>query len=139
MKGKRIINFDKEKWLAKILKFLKTIQEDFLVNDLIQAIRGVIRQLSGLKTEHSEALMMIRQNAWQKITFEVSNRRKCIANLRTQPMNFREDFDKYKTQKVMNVIVNNLQILGLMINHTSSANTWSLSDFDITKKEIIRK
>ena len=129
-----------EKWLAKILKFLKTIQEDFLVNDLIQAIRGVKRQLSGLKTEHSEALMMIRQNVWQTdFTFEVSNRRKCIANLRTQPMNFREDFDKYKTQKVMNVIVNNLQILGLVINHTSSANTWSLIDFDITKKEIIRK
>ena len=38
-------------------------------------------------------------------TFAVSNRRKCIANLRIQPMHFREDFCKYKTQKVMNAIV----------------------------------
>ena len=41
----------------------------------------------------------------KKFTFAVSNGRKCIANLRTQPMHFREDFGKYRTQKVMNVIV----------------------------------
>ena len=110
------------------------MQEDFLVNDFIQEIRGVKRQLSNLKTEQSEALMMIRQNVWQTdFTFEVSNRRKYIANLHTQPINLRKDFGKYKTQKVMNVIVNNLQILGLVINHTRSSSAW-LSDLDITKK-----
>ena len=41
----------------------------------------------------------------KKFTFMVSNRRKCIANLRTQPMHLREDFGKYRTQKVKNVIV----------------------------------
>ena len=30
---------------------------------------------------------------------------KYIANLHTQPMRFREDFGKYRTQRVMNVIV----------------------------------
>ena len=41
----------------------------------------------------------------KNFTFAVSYRRKCIANLRTQPMHFKEDFGKYRTQKVMNVIV----------------------------------
>ena len=41
----------------------------------------------------------------KKFSFAASNRRKCIANLRFQPMNFREDFGKYRTQKVMNIIV----------------------------------
>ena len=41
----------------------------------------------------------------KKFTFAVSNRRKCIANLRTQPIHFREDFGKYRSQKFMNVIV----------------------------------
>ena len=41
----------------------------------------------------------------KKFTFSVSNRRKCIANLRTQPIHFRKDFDKYGAQKVMNVII----------------------------------
>ena len=41
----------------------------------------------------------------KKFTFAVSNRRKCIANLSTQPMHFREDFGKYRTQKVMKEIV----------------------------------
>ena len=44
--------------------------------------------------------------------FSVSNWQKCFANLRTQPIHFRQDFDKYKTQKVKNVIVlNDMHIL----------------------------
>ena len=46
----------------------------------------------------------------KKFTFSVSRRRKCIVNLRTQTMHFRLDFEKYRTQKVMNVIV--LKTLG---------------------------
>ena len=49
---------------------------------------------------------------YKKFTFAVSNRRKCIENLRTQPMHFREDFGKYRTQKVMNVIVKECQTHG---------------------------
>ena len=41
----------------------------------------------------------------KKFIFSVSNQRKCIANLRTVPMNFSQDFAKYKTKKVMKVIV----------------------------------
>ena len=41
----------------------------------------------------------------KNFTFVVSNRRKCIANLHTQPIHFRQDFVKYKTIKVMEVIL----------------------------------
>ena len=41
----------------------------------------------------------------KKITFSVSNRRKCIANLCTLLMYFSLDFAKYRTQKVMKEIV----------------------------------
>ena len=51
----------------------------------------------------------------KKFTFAVSNQRKCIANLRTQPMHFREDFGKYRTQKVKNVIVNADNIFRLLV------------------------
>ena len=35
----------------------------------------------------------------KKFTFPYSLRRKCISNLRTLPMHFRQDFAKYKTSK----------------------------------------
>ena len=40
-----------------------------------------------------------------KITYSYLNQRKCIENLHSQPMHLRQDFGKYKTQKVMNLIV----------------------------------
>ena len=41
----------------------------------------------------------------KNFTFAASNQRNGIANLRFQPLHFREDFGKYRIQKVMNVIV----------------------------------
>ena len=38
-------------------------------------------------------------------TFSVSNRRKYIANLYTQPMHFRQNFAKYRIQNVMKEIL----------------------------------
>ena len=44
-------------------------------------------------------LRELRQNAIQKISFSVSNRRKCIANLFTLPMHFRQNFAKINYSK----------------------------------------
>ena len=41
----------------------------------------------------------------KKFIFAVSNQRKCITNLRSLLIHFRQDFPKYKTQKVTKVIV----------------------------------
>ena len=45
----------------------------------------------------------------KKFTFSVLNRRKCISNLRTLPNYIRQDFAKYRTQKVLKVIVLNIK------------------------------
>ena len=41
----------------------------------------------------------------KKCTFSYSLRRKCMANLYTRPMHFRQDFAKYRTQKDMKEIL----------------------------------
>ena len=51
----------------------------------------------------------------KKYTFCYSLRRKCIANLYTQPMHFGQDFGKYRTQKVMKEIVAMLHFSNLLL------------------------
>ena len=41
----------------------------------------------------------------KKFTFFYTFQRKCIANLKTKPMHLRQDFAKYKIQKIMKEIV----------------------------------
>ena len=64
----------------------------------------------------------------KKIYFSVSNRRKCIANLQTLPMHYRQDFAKYKTQKVMMVTVYqmNKQLLKIKIQIKNSFSQFSI-------------
>ena len=49
----------------------------------------------------------------KKNSFAVSNPPKCIANLSTQPMHFKMNFEIYQTQEVMNLIVSNSVINAL--------------------------
>ena len=47
----------------------------------------------------------------KKKLFSYPNQRKCIANLRTLSMHFRLNFAKYKSQKVMKVILKFIMLL----------------------------
>ena len=55
-----------------------------------------------------DQIYLVKQNAQQKIYFSYSLRQKCIPNLRTLPMHFRQEFVKYWIQKVVKVIVRSL-------------------------------
>ena len=50
-------------------------------------------------------LSLCKSKCMTKIYFCGFELTKIITNLRTQPMHFRENFGKYRTQKAMNVIV----------------------------------